>query len=228
MALCLPATGCQYVGRAFLDALLDRDYVYRNDFRPTQAPETRRWSLRYTEHLQLTSDLTGVHAVVNGEDLGPCPVTTALPTRSIDIEETGFYPAVDEYELKFREEDDGSCGRLISERYVATHRARGPTQWVGHRTVTADLPPLTVEWVRGSRTLGSSTVEPLDSRFTLKTAPDNVDPVLLRALRRLDWNSPITEPTVPGEAVGQRHLRWPPPEQIPAAATTPPTPTPAP
>lgn len=123
----LGSVGCESVGDAMIDSLLgiDADYTYRNDYRHTEATETRRWTMRYTEHLKLTSDLPGTHVVVNGEDLGPCPVATARPPRPVGIEETGFYPVHDVYKVKYKKLDNGR-GRFVSENTSAPNARPAP------------------------------------------------------------------------------------------------------
>lgn len=84
-----------------------------------------------------------------------------------------------------------------------------PTRWVGHRTITPDLPPLTIPWQRGGQTLGQTALPAITEPFVLKSDYPAADLVLIQALQRLTWNQQITAPSVPGSAHGQRDLHWP-------------------
>lgn len=158
--------------------------------------------------------------VVNGQTLGACPVIFHRPSAKLDIEEHGFYRGDDYWRVKYREEDEHGqpCRELISETYLRTER-RGPTRWIDHRTVTPNLPPLTITWLRDGEPLGETVLDMPSDSFTLKSPPPDADPVLLDALNQLTWNRDITDPAVPGHAQGQRALHWP------DAAVPPPRPT---
>lgn len=184
------------------------------------ALDRRDLTLEYRETMTLTCDQPGVTAMIGGQSYATFPVSLERPFGSIAVQESGFYRSRERYRVTYRKQSDGEYA-VVSQSFIDSEPV-GPTRWIGRRVVTADVPPLTVQWVRDGQVLGELKLETPAEPFTLRSPPPGADPALLDALHRLDWNTPTTEHTVPGVAYGRRHLHWPPPppeEKYPPIAT---------